>query len=104
MLDPVKAPNNLATRATIIKHKTDALSVPLQRHHPNPLLDTREYEVELKDGTHDSYFTNTIAENLWSQCNADGCQLNIIRGIVGHKTDGHAIPISKGTFMVGGQE
>jgi hypothetical protein len=67
-------------------------------------LDTREYEVELEDGTYDSYFANTIAENLWSQCNAEGRQFNIIREIVGHKTNGHAIPASEGTYMVGGQE
>ncbi len=72
LLDPMKAPNNIATRATVVKRKTDVLGTPIGHHHPNPLLDTREYEVELEDGTYDSYFANTIAENLWSQCNAKG--------------------------------
>ena len=74
LLDPVKAPSNIATRATVVKRKTDALGKPIGHHHPNPLLDTREYEVELEDGTYDSYFANTIAKNLWSQCDAKGWQ------------------------------
>jgi hypothetical protein len=104
LLDPIKTPNNIATRATVVKRKMDALGNPIGIHHPNPLLDTREYEVELEDGTYDSYFANTIAENLWSQCDAEGRQFNIIQGIIGHKTDGHAITVSNGTYMVGGQE
>ena len=104
LLDPTKSPNNVATKATVVKRKTDALGKPIGTQHPNPLLDTREYEVELEDGTYDSYFANTIAENLWSQCDSEGRQFNIIRGIIGHKTDGHAIPVSNGTYMVGGQE
>ena len=88
----------------MVRRKTDPLGIPLGRYHPNPLLDTREYEVELADGTYDSYFANTIAENLWSQCDAEGRQFNIIRDIVGHKTDGHAIPVSEGTYVVNGQQ
>ncbi|KAL7474525.1 hypothetical protein ACHAW6_000495 [Cyclotella cf. meneghiniana] len=34
--------------------------------HKNPLLDTRQYEVELEDGTTDAYFANTQkARNYW---------------------------------------
>ncbi len=72
LLDPLRAPNNVATQATVVRQKTDPLGIPLGKYHPNPLLDTREYKVELEDGTYDLYFTNTIAENLWSQCNTKG--------------------------------
>ncbi len=81
LLDPLAAPNNVATKATVIRRKTDPLGIPLGKYNPNPLLDTREYEVEL-EGTYDSYFANTIAKNLWSQCDAEGRQFNIVRGIV----------------------
>ena len=104
LLDPLAAPGNVATTATVIKRKLDPLGIPLGKYHPNPLLDTREYEVELEDGTYDSYFANTIAENLWSQCDVEGRQFNIVREIVGHKTDGHALSISDGTYMVNGQQ
>ncbi len=91
LLDPIRNPGNVATKATVIKQKTDIHRKPLGKAHPNPLLDTREYIVEFEDGTFDSYFANTIAENLFSQCDAEGRQFNTIRDIIDHKTDGHAL-------------
>ena len=64
LLDPINNPGNVATKATVVRHMTDAQGKPLGKAHANPLLDTREYIVELEDGTYDSYFANTIAENL----------------------------------------
>jgi hypothetical protein len=80
----------------------DHLGNPLGKAHPNPLLDTREYEVQLEDGTYDSYFANTIAENLFSQCDAEGREFNTVKEIVGHRTDGHALSKADGQYMVGG--
>lgn len=60
--------------------------------------------VELEDGTYDSYFANTIAENLFTQCDAEGRQFNVIRDIVDHKTDGHAISRQDGFYYVNGQQ
>lgn len=80
------------------------IGIPQGKYHPNPLLDTQEYEVELEDRTYDSYFANTIAENQWSQCDTQGWQFNMICKIVCHKMDGHAIPISEGTYMVNSQQ
>lgn len=91
LLDPVKCPENVATKATVICHKTDHLGNPLGRAHRNPLLDTRQYEVQLEDGTYDSYFANTIAENLFSQCDAEGREFNVVRDIIGHRSDGRAL-------------
>ena len=31
----------------------------------NPLMDTQEYEFQLKDGKNDRYFSNVIAENQY---------------------------------------
>ena len=101
LLDPLKSPDNVATRATVVRRKTDYLGNPLGRAHANPLLDTREYEVELEDGTYDSYFANTIAENLYSQCDAEGREFNAIKDIIGHKTDGHALTKADGHRVVG---
>jgi hypothetical protein len=61
----------------------------------------REYEVELEDGTYDSYFANTIAENLYSQCNAEGREFNTVRDMIGHKTDGHALTKADGHLIAG---
>ena len=56
----------------------------------------------MEDGTYDSYFANTIAENLFSQCDAEGREFNTIREITGHRTDGHALSKADGQYMVGG--
>ena len=104
LLDPLKSPDNVATKATVIRRKTDHLGNPLGKAHANPLLDTREYEVELEDGTYDSYFANTIAENLFSQCDAEGREFNKIRDIIGHKTDGHALTKADGYYAVGNHQ
>jgi hypothetical protein len=85
LLDPLKSPDKVATRATVVRRKTDHLGNPLGRAHCNPLLDTREYEVKLEDGTYDSYFANTIAENLYSQYDAEGREFNIVRDKIGHR-------------------
>ena len=104
LLDPLKSPENVATKATVIRRKTDHLGVPLGKAHANPLLDTWEYEVQLEDGTYDSYFANTIAENLYAQCDAEGREFNTVKDIIGHKTDGHALNKADGSYMVGGHQ
>ncbi len=58
----------------------------------------------LKDGTYDSYFANTIAENFYSQCNAEGREFNTVRDIVGHRKDGHALPKADGYETIGGHQ
>jgi hypothetical protein len=42
--------------------------------HPNPILDTRTYEVEFLDGQIPEYSVNVIAENMYTQCNTEGNQ------------------------------
>ncbi len=101
LLDPLKSPDHVATRAMVIRRKTDHLGNPLGCAHVNPLLDTREYKVELEDGTYDSYFAITIAENLYSQFDAKGREFNAVRDIIGHKADGHALTKADGHHVVG---
>jgi hypothetical protein len=52
----------------------------------NTMLDTRKY-----DGRSDEYIVNIIAQNMYAQCDEEGNQFNLMDGIVGHKTDGHAV-------------
>ena len=104
LLDPLKSPENVATKATVIRRKTDHLGVPLGKAHVNPLLDTREYKVKLEDGTYDSYFANTISENLYAQCNTEGQDFNTIKDIIGHKMDGHATARTDRFYTVGGHQ
>jgi hypothetical protein len=59
-------------------------------------LDTREYEVEFPDGATDTFTANLIAENLYSQVDAEGNSYSIFSEIVDHKSDGTAISSDDG--------
>ena len=64
---------------------------PLGRRNNNPILDTRQYEVEFPDGTVSHYSANVIAENMYAQCDAEGNQFLLLDDIVDYKKDGHAV-------------
>jgi hypothetical protein len=38
------------------------------RANANPMLDTRNYEIQFPDGRSDEYTANVITENMYSQC------------------------------------
>jgi hypothetical protein len=57
----------------------------------NPILDTREYEVELPDGATDTFTANLITENLYLQVNGEGNSYSIFSNIVDHKSNGTAV-------------
>ena len=86
-----------AARATVVGRKRDKDGNPIGRRHDNPLLDTREYEVEFEgDGSMDSFTTNIIAENLYSQVDEQGRTYQILKEIVDHRKDNRAVHISDG--------
>ena len=72
MLDPIRNHTNVATKVKVLKRNKDFDGKPIGIANKNPLLDTREYICEYPDGTLDTYHANTIAENIWSQCDNDG--------------------------------
>ena len=65
------------------------------RAHANPLFDTREYEIEFIDGTHEKYQANIIAENMFAQVDSEGNQFLLLQEITDHKHDHSAIPIGR---------
>jgi len=67
------------------------------RAHNNPLFDTREYEVEFTDGTHEKYQANIIAENMYAQVDDEGNEFLLLDEITDHKSDDSAIQIADGT-------
>ena len=72
-------------RATDAEGKVSGLA------NPNPILDTRLYEVEFPDGDVAEYSANVIAENMYAQCDPNGNQFLLMEAIVDHKTDGTAV-------------
>jgi hypothetical protein len=50
----------------------------------NPLLDTRQYEIEYEDGSYDTYFANKIIETIWAQTDAEGREYMLLKEISDH--------------------
>jgi hypothetical protein len=61
------------------------------RANANSILDNRTYEIEFPDGRSDEYTTNVIAENMYAQCDIDDSQYNLMKCVVDHKANGHAV-------------
>jgi hypothetical protein len=75
----------------VIRRKRELDGTLRGRANANPMLDTRNYEIEFPDGRSDEYTANVIAENMYAQCDIEGRQFNLMEGIIDHKTDGHAV-------------
>jgi len=60
----------------------------------NPLLNSIIYYVEFPDGAIKQYATNTIAKNMYSQVDLDGCSQTILDGIIDYSKDGHAVTMA----------
>jgi hypothetical protein len=54
------------------QRKRDHDGNPVGHSHPNPLLDTREYEVEFPDGSINVLLVDVIAEAMYSPVNEQG--------------------------------
>ena len=80
----------------VVKRSQGLDGDPIGHAHVNPLFDTREYEVEFTDGTHERYQANVIAENMYAQVDDEVNQYLLLSEITDHKCDGSAIPISDG--------
>ena len=52
--------------------------------------------MELEDRTVDRYFANTVAENLWSQCDEEGREVQLFSDIIDHRKNRRAISIADG--------
>jgi hypothetical protein len=64
--------------------------------HTNPAFDKREYECVLDDSTIEIYTANVIAENLYLQCDSEGCQILVLDKIIDHAKDNTAVTIMDG--------
>jgi Reverse transcriptase (RNA-dependent DNA polymerase) len=83
-------------RAVVRRCRKDDDGNPIGTRNINPILDTREYEVECPDGSIDVLTANTIAEAMYSQIDQDGHQTLLIKEILDHQKDGLAVHIDDG--------
>ena len=83
-------------RATVKRRMTDFDGRPLGTANRNPMLDTRQYEIEYDDGTTDAYFANIIAENLYSQVDDEGRHHLVMSEISDHRKNAKALNVTNG--------
>ena len=76
---------------TVTKRAHRAKGRPIGRQDYNPFLDTHMYEVRMPVGTSCELTYKVIAENLFSQCDSEGRQYQLIRKISDHRSDDTAI-------------
>ena len=59
-------------RGVVKKRSHDLNGNPIGLRNTNPILDTRNYEVELPDGSMETYATNIIAKSIMSSVGDEG--------------------------------
>jgi hypothetical protein len=90
-------------KATVMRRRINPeTGFPVGVHNSNPILDTREYEVQFPDGSTDTFTANLIAENLYAQVDDEGRSYQVMREIIDHRTNGHALSKDNG-FTVSGR-
>ena len=78
---------------TVLRRKRNHNGDAIGTRNPNPILDTRAYEVEFADGSLETYHTNLIAENIYSQVDDEGRSFVLLSEIVDHRKEPTAIAI-----------
>ena len=74
--------------ARIVKVATDPLGKEKGIYNPNPILDSRVYEVMFPDGAVEQYTDNNLAENMLGQVDDYGHRHQLLESITDHRTDG----------------
>ena len=77
--------------AKVTKRLHDKEGRPIGTANDNPLLDTREYEVEFLDGHRESLSANVIAQHMFSQVDEEGHRHLLLDDITDFRKDDTAI-------------
>ena len=77
----------LLRKATVIGQTKDGNVDLTVSHDPNPFLNTLTYDVDFSDGEIKEHSANVIAENMCSQVDEDGCNIQKLDSIVDHSKD-----------------
>jgi len=69
----------------VMKRAVNADGTKKGQAHKNPMFDTCAYLVEMADGSVNEYTANIIAENIYSQVDAEGRSYSLLKEITGHR-------------------
>ena len=89
---------------SVKRRSRDAKGELFGTRNPNPILDTRSYEVKFPDGDVAEFTANVIAENMFSQCNDAANQYRLMSKIVYHKSNYKAVAKSDRYVFIRGRQ
>lgn len=92
-------PDDGLQHAKVKKRVIDDNGTPVGIANNNPLLDTRQYEVEFMNGESEIMTANLIAENIISRTDEEGYTHKMLDEIEDHRVLEDAIPMNQGTFI-----
>ena len=83
-----------------VKHrKRDTDGTLVGTSNGNPMLDTREYLIELSNGSENTDSANTIAINMYSQVDSEGKSYLLLSEITNHRREAGAVCTSEGYVL-----
>ena len=85
-------------KGRVLRRKKNASGDPVGVRHSNPILDSREYEVEFADGSIDVLAANAIAEAMYAQVDDKGRELLMIDELISHKKTNDAVSKNDGFY------
>jgi hypothetical protein len=78
-----------------MSQKRDADGNPTGWANDNPVLDTRVYNVEFDNGDVTKPTANMIAQAMYSQCDHEGNQYMLLKGLIDHRKKSNALTLAK---------
>ena len=94
-----RGPDEELQHAQVKRRAVDEDGKPKGVANENPLMDTRQYEVEFLDGEIEEMTANLIAENVIARVDDEGHAHLMLHEIEDHRVLDNAIPKSQGTFV-----
>ena len=91
--------NHELIHARVKRRAIDVDGKPIGTTNENPLLDSRAYEVEYLDGSHEVMTVKIIAENLFMQVDDEGRRQLMLEEIIDHRVDSTALPIKDSHYF-----
>ena len=88
--------------ATVVQRKRNFDGTLVGTANPNPILDSRQYDVDFGDELYQEYSANVLLENLYSQVDEDGQSSSLLQCIVDHRCTDAAVPKEEGWYNPAG--
>ena len=90
-------------RGQVIRRKKNAGGDLIGRSNTNPILDTREYEVEFANGEVTELTANVIAEAMFSQCDDNGNEYVLLDSLVDYQKNENTLSLKDQKIIVKGK-